>query len=210
MDAACYLFYCSSIIRIFQNVFFLRQIFKYAVEKGQKDVSAAKTEEENVRLKHRISQLDENAIAREKNKTAAAERKAQEQLTRANREEQQANNAESRLSMMERFVRQTGVSEAFDRWANLTAVIDKAIAAFNAWAHSRASIFNSDDERVIGQGIIAKCQLEGLNPVSETDRKTAASSIAEMAEETIGSISQFMWGSRLRFLLHFFFVLDFV
>ena len=56
-----------------------------------------------------------------------------------------------------------------------------------------ASIFSSDDERVIDQGIIAKCQLEGLNPVSETDRKSAASSIAEMAEETIGSISQFMW-----------------
>lgn len=175
----------------------------------QKVALAAKTEEENVRLKHRISQLDENAIAREKGRTATAERKAQEQLTRANREERRANIAESRLSMMERFVRQAGVSEAFDRWANLTAVI-KAIAAFNAWAHSRASIFNSDDERVIGQGIIAKCQLEGLNPVSETDRKTAASSIAEMAEETIGSISQFMWGSRLRFLLHFFFVLDFV
>ena len=52
---------------------------------------------------------------------------------------------------------------------------------------------SGDDERVIGQGIIAKCQLEGLNPVSETDRKTAASGIAEMAEETIGSISQFMW-----------------
>ena len=95
--------------------------------------------------------------------------------------------------MMERFVRQAGASEAFDRWAHLTAVIDKAITVFNAWAHSRASIFSRDDERVIGQGIIAKCQLEGLNPVSETDRKTAASSIAKEAEETIGSISQFMW-----------------
>ena len=82
--------------------------------------------------------------------------------------------------MMERFVRQASASETFDRWAHLTAVIDKAIAAFNAWAHSRASIFSRDDERVIGQGIIAKCQLEGLNPVSETDRKTAASSIAEV------------------------------
>ena len=159
----------------------------------QKVALAAKTEEENVRLKHRISQLDENAIAREKGRTATAERKAQEQATRANREEQRANKAENRLSMMERFVRQAGASEAFDRWANLTAVIDKAIAAFNAWAHSRPSIFSSDDERVIGQGIIAKCQLEGLNPVSETDRKTAASSIAKEAEETIGSISQFMW-----------------
>ena len=109
------------------------------------------------------------------------------------REEQRANKAENRLSMMERFVRQAGASEAFDRWAHLTAVIDKAITVFNAWAHSRASIFSRDDERVIGQGIIAKCQLEGLNPVSETDRKTAASSIAKEAEETIGSISQFMW-----------------
>ena len=159
----------------------------------QKVALAAKTEEKNVRLKHRISQLDENAIAREKGKTATAERQAQEQATRANREEQRANIAESRLSMMERFVRQAGASEAFDRWAHLTAVIDKAIAAFNAWAHNRASIFSRDDERVIGQGIIAKCQLEGLNPVSETDRKTAASSIAKEAEETIGSISQFMW-----------------
>ena len=154
---------------------------------------AAKTEEENVRLKHRISQLDENAIAREKGRTATAERKALEQMARSNREEQRANIAESQLSMMERFVSQSGVSEAFDRWAHLTAVVNKAITTFNAWAHSRASIFSHDDERVIGQGIIAKCQLDGLNPVSEADRKTAASRIATIAEETIGSISQFMW-----------------
>ena len=159
----------------------------------QKVALAAKTEEENVRLKQRISQLDENAIAREKGRTASAERKAQEQAARANREEQRAEEAENRLSMLERFVSQAGASNAFDRWAHLTAVVDKAIAAFNAWAHSRASIFSRDDERVIGQGIIAKCQLEGLNPVSETDRKTAASSLAKEAEETIGLISQFMW-----------------
>ena len=159
----------------------------------QKVALAAKTEEENVRLKQRISQLDENAIARERARTATAERKAQEQMARSNREEQRANIAESQLSMMERFVSQSGVSEAFDRWAHLTAVVNKAITTFNAWAHSRASIFSHDDERVIGQGIIAKCQLDGLNPVSEADRKTAASRIATIAEETIGSISQFMW-----------------
>ena len=159
----------------------------------QKVALAAKTEEENVRLKQRISQLDENAIAREKGRTASAERKAQEQAARANREEQRAEEAENRLSMLERFVSQAGASNAFDRWAHLTAVVDKAIAAFNAWAHNTASIFSHDDERVIGQGIIAKCQLDGLNPVSEADRKTAASSIVEMAEDTVGSISQFMW-----------------
>ena len=159
----------------------------------QKVALAAKTEEENVRLKQRISQLDENAFAREKARTATAERKAQEQMARANREEQRANNAESRLSMMERFVRQVGASEAFTHWSLLTTMVDKAINAFNAWAHNTASIFSRNDERVIGQGIIAKCQLEGLNPVCDTDRKAAASSIAEMAEKNVGSISQFMW-----------------
>ena len=92
--------------------------------------------------------------------------------------------------MLERFVSQSGASEAFDRWAHRTA---KAITTFNTWAHSRASLFSREDERIIGQGIIAKCQLEGLNPVSESDRKTAASRIATMAEDTVGTISQFMW-----------------
>ena len=127
--------------------------------------------------------MDENAIAREKGRTATAERKALEQATRANREEQRANKAEERLSMIERFVRQAGASEAFDRWAHLTTIVDRAIAAFNAWAHNTASIFSRDDERVIGQGIT----------VSEADRKTAANNIAEVAEKTVGSISQFMW-----------------
>ena len=159
----------------------------------QKVALAAKTEEENVRLRNRISQLDENAIAREKGKTAAAERKAQELMTRANSEEQRANNAESKLLMMERFVRQSGALDAFTRWSFLTRIVDKAIDTFNAWAHSTASIFSRDDERVIGQGIIAQCQLEGLNPESEADRKIASKGIVEMAEETVGSISQYMW-----------------
>lgn len=121
-------------------------------------------------------------------------------MARADREEQRANNAESRLSMMECFVRQVGASEAFTHWSLLTKMVDKVINAFNAWAHNTASIFSRNDERVIGQGIIAKCQLEGLNPISDTDRKAAASSIAEMAEKNVGSISQFMWDTAvLRF-----------
>ena len=159
----------------------------------QKVALAAKTEEENVRLRNRISQLDENAIAREKGKTAAAERKAQEQMTRANLEEQRANNAENKLSKMERFVRQSGATDAFTQWSFLTRIVDKAIDTFNAWAHSTASIFSRDDERVIGQGIIAQCQLNGLSPESEAGRKTASKGIVEMAEETVGSISQYMW-----------------
>jgi hypothetical protein len=71
--------------------------------------------------------------------------------------------------------------------------VEKVLNAFNAWAHSTASIFSRDDERFIGQGIIAQCQLYGLNPESEAERKTASKGIAEMAEETVGSISQYMW-----------------
>jgi hypothetical protein len=164
----------------------------------QKVALAAKTEEENVRLKQRISELDEKAIAREKAKTADAERKAQEQTARADREEQRADAAESRLSKMEQFIRQAGVSKAFANWNLLNEIVDKAITSFNAWAHGNASIFNRNEERVIGQGIIAQCQLDGLNPCKETDRKTAADSIAEMAEAAVGSITQFKWDLAVR------------
>ena len=44
---------------------------------------------------------------------------------------------------------------------------------------------------VRGQGILAKCQLEGLNPASNADRKTAAGSFAEVEEDDVESISQF-------------------
>ena len=94
---------------------------------------------------------------------------------------------------MEQFIRQAGVSKAFANWNLLNEIVDKAIATFNAWAHGNASIFNSNEERLIGQGIIAQCQLEGLNPSIESDRQTAASSIADKAESTIGRITQFKW-----------------
>ncbi len=61
------------------------------------------------------------------------------------------------------------------------------------WAHSTASIFSHDDERTIGQGIIAQCQLNGLNPHVESDCQKAASSIADMADSIVGSISRYQW-----------------
>ncbi len=159
---------------------------------------AAKTDKENMALRQRISELDERAVAREKARADAAERKVQEQMTRGNREEQRANYAEQRLSKMEQFLNMAGVSQAFSRWSMLGDIVDKAIIAFNAWAHGNASILNRDDERVIGQGIIAQCQLEGLNPGSEAGRKEAAKSITEMAESTVGSIIQFKWDIAVR------------
>ena len=158
----------------------------------QKVASAVKIEEENLRLKNRISQLDEKALAREKAKTAIAERKAQEQTIRADHEEQRANDAECRLAKLEKFVGQADVSKSFSRWSLLDDMVDKAIAAIKAWTQETASVFNRNEKRVIGQGIIAQCQLKGLNPESEADRKAAANSIAEMAESSVGS-AQFKW-----------------
>ena len=112
---------------------------------------------------------------------------------RGNREEKRANEAENRLSDIERFIRLSGASEAYEHWNFLHDVVKKAAQALADWAHSTASIFNHDDERTIGQGIIAQCQLNGLNPCQESDRMKAESSIADMADSIVGSIGRFQW-----------------
>ena len=94
---------------------------------------------------------------------------------------------------MEAFIRQSDFSKAFEHWTLLNQMIDEAIRAFNKWAHSTASIFSRDDERVIGKGIIAKCQMDGREPSVESNRLTAAKSIVDMAETTVGSITKFQW-----------------
>ncbi len=53
--------------------------------------------------------------------------------------------------------------------------------------------FLKKDEQIIGRGIIAKCQLKGLDPSSETERQKAASGIVDMAESIVGNISKFAW-----------------
>ena len=144
-------------------------------------------------MRHRISELDERAVAREKSRADAAEQKAQEQTMRGNREERRANEAENRLSDMERFLRMSGASEAYEHWNFLQTIVKKAARTLADWAHSTASIFSRDDERIIGQGVIAQCQINGLNPYQESDRIKAASSIVDMADSIVGSISRFQW-----------------
>ena len=112
---------------------------------------------------------------------------------RGNREEKRANEAESRLSDIERFIRLSGASEAYEHWNFLHDVVKKAAQALADWAHSTASIFNHDDERTIGQGIIAQCQLNGLDPYQEPDRMKAANGIVDMADSIVGSIGRFQW-----------------
>lgn len=159
----------------------------------QKIALAVETDKENMALRQRISELDERAVAREKSRADAAEQKAQEQTIRGNREEKRANEAENRLSDIERFIRLSGASEAYEHWNFLHDVVKKAAQALADWAHSTASIFNHDDERIIGQGIIAQCQLNGLNPCQESDRMKAANDIADMADSIVGSIGRFQW-----------------
>ena len=166
---------------------------KMYLDVKQKVALAVETDKENMALRQRISELDERAVAREKSRADAAEQKAQEQTMRGNREEKSANEAESRLSDIERFIRMSGASEAYEHWTLLHAVVKKAAQALADWAHSTASIFNHDDERTIGQGIIAQCQLNGLNPCQESDRMKAANSIADMADSIVCSIGRFQW-----------------
>ena len=166
---------------------------KMYLDVKQKIALAVETDKENMTLRQRISELDERAIAREKSRADAAEQKAQEQTMRGNREEKRANEAESRLSDIERFILMSGASEAYEHWNFLHDVVKKAAQALADWAHSTASIFNHDDERTIGQGIIAQCQINGLNPYQESDRMKAASSIADMADSIVGSIGRFQW-----------------
>ena len=166
---------------------------KMYLDARQKVALAVETDKENMALRQRVSELDERAVVREKSRADAAERKAQEQTMRGDREEKRANEAENRLSDIERFIRLSGASEAYEHWNYLHAVVKKAAQALADWAHSTASIFNHDDERTIGQGIIAQCHLNELNPHVESSRQKAANSIVDMADSIVGNIGRFQW-----------------
>ena len=172
----------------------LQRLHRYGyLDVKQKIALAAKTDRENMALRQRISELDEKAVAREKSRADAAERKAQEQTRRGDREERRANEAEKSLSDMEQFIRVSGASEAYEHWNYLQTIVKKAAQTLADWAHSTASIFSHDDEQTIGQGIIAQCHLYDLDPHIESNRKKAASCIADMADSTVGSISRYLW-----------------
>ena len=128
-----------------------------------------------------------------KSRADAAERKAQEQTMRGDREEKRANEAENRLSDIERFIRLSGASEAYEHWNYLHDVVKKAAQTLADWAHSTASIFNHEVERIIGQGIIAQCHLSDLNPQVESDRQKAANYIVDTADSIVGNIGRLQW-----------------
>ena len=166
---------------------------KMYLDARQKVALAVETDKENMALRQRVSELDERAVVREKSRADAAERKAQEQTMRGDREEKRANEAENRLSDIERFIRLSGASEAYEHWNYLHAVVKKAAQALADWAQSTASIFSHDVERIIGQGIIAQCHLSDFNPHVESDRQKAANCIVDMADSIVGNIGRLQW-----------------
>lgn len=87
----------------------------------------------------------------------------------------------------------SGAAEAYEHWNYLQTLVKNAVPALADWAHSTASIFCRDVEQIIGQGIIAQCQLNNLNPHVESDRQKAANSIADMADSIVGRIGKFQW-----------------
>ena len=166
---------------------------KMYLDARQKVALAVETDKENTALRQRISELDERAVAHEKSRADVAERKAQEQTIRGDREEKRANEAENRLSDMERFLRMSGASEAYEHWNYLQTIVKKAAQALADWAHSTASIFSREVEQTIGQGIIAQCHLYDLDPHVESDRIKAASSIVDMTDSIVGNIGRLQW-----------------
>lgn len=112
----------------------------YIVTK-QRLVMALETEKENMRLKQRISELDDKAVTREKNRADNAERKVQELSQRVTQNEQKASQAEAKVSNMEAFIRQSGFSKAYEHWTLLNQLIDEASCAFNKWAHNTYSLY---------------------------------------------------------------------
>ncbi len=87
----------------------------------------------------------------------------------------------------------SGASEAYEHWNYLQTIVKKAAQTLADWAHSTASIFSHDDEQTIGQGIIAQCLLNDLDPHVESDRQKAVCSIADMADSLVGDISRYLW-----------------
>ena len=51
---------------------------------------------------------------------------------------------------------------------------------------------------MIGQGIIAKCQLDGLNPFADSDRQKAASGIVAEADKIVGDVGKYSWETAVR------------
>lgn len=83
-------------------------------------------------------------------------------------------------------------------WSSLYCLVEETAKALVNWALSKKHVFTNKDERTIGQGIVAKCQLEGLNPFDDNDRQKAAKGIADIADSVVGEIAQYKWNIALR------------
>lgn len=156
--------------------------------------------EENDVLRKRIALIDENAIARLRDKKNAEIKELQEQLGKAESEAvrsgnkayseyQGAENAESQVREM------LGIPEIKKIWESIQQnkkafrkQIDKRIkdgvAAIRNYADGKDNDFQAEQGNAVAWGIIAEASTRGLDPADEKQRKMATAYLLERVSWT--------------------------
>lgn len=156
--------------------------------------------EENDVLRKRIASIDENAIARLRDKKDAEIKELQEQLGKAESEavrsgnkayseHQRAENAESQVREM------LGIPEIKEIWESIqqnkeafSKQIDKwikdGVAAIRNYADGKDNDFQPEAGNAVAWGIIAEAFRYGLDPTDKKQRKMAAAYLLEKVSWT--------------------------
>lgn len=156
--------------------------------------------EENNGLKKRIASIDENAIARLRDKKDAEIKELQEQLGKAESEavrsgnkayseHQRSENAENRVREM------LAIPEIKEIWETIQQnkkafrnQIDKwiedGVAAIKDYANGKDNDFRPEAGNAVAWGIIAKAFENGLDPADEKQRRMAAAYLLEKVSWT--------------------------
>ena len=156
--------------------------------------------EENDVLRKRIASIDENAIARLRDKKDAEIKVLQERLGKAESEavrsgnkafseHQRAENAESQVQAM------LGIPEIKEIWETIQQNreafrkqvdrwIEDGVAAIRGYADGKDNDFQPEKSEAVAWGIIAKAFEYGLDPTDEKQRRMAAAYLLEKVSWT--------------------------
>ena len=138
---------------------------------------------ENAELKEKLSRIDEKAVRKIQADCDAANRRAERSERIALRERTLANNAETKVREILAVPEIKEIWEtiqqnkaAFQRQINQW-IIDATKAISDFAKDYEKSIFSTEDESVIGSGIIAEAFLCGLDSMDQEQRKQATNSL---------------------------------
>lgn len=156
--------------------------------------------EENDVLRKRIASMDENAIARLRDKKDAEIKELQERLGKAESEAVRSGNKayseHQRAENVENQVREMlGIPEIKEIWESIqqnkkafSKQIDKwiedGVAAIRDYADGKDNDFQPETGNAVAWGIIAKAFEYGLDPTDEKQRKIAAAYLLEKVSWT--------------------------